>query len=270
MYDPFKAKVHPAADIYPLIEGDEYKELRDSIHKNGLRDPVVLTNDGKFLVDGRNRLKVCRELKMSPDIVLLPEEYCEQEIIDFIMDHNSRRRHLTVSQLAAISAEISPLYTAAAKERQAEGGRLKGAYPGSGDLPRKGSPPGSGDLPRDGEVNRQLAKIHGIGHTTVAKAMKVKKSDKNLHKKIKAGKISVNQAAEIVTAKEKAKHVPQRTPEQKAALTFQGYRTRWDKMEKELRALCELLEKLKPADGERFFKTATLALRRYADKLEKL
>jgi hypothetical protein len=63
-------KIHPAADLFPLMGDDELAELGEDILKHGLREPVVVMRqyrrgaDGKFdlreydlvLLDGRNRL----------------------------------------------------------------------------------------------------------------------------------------------------------------------------------------------------------------------
>src|SRR5436309_287119 len=47
-------KIHPAADIFPMLDPKELQELADSIKKNGLQQKLVVTTDG-VLVDGRNR-----------------------------------------------------------------------------------------------------------------------------------------------------------------------------------------------------------------------
>jgi transposase len=47
-------KVHPAADLFPRMSEDELRELGEDIKANGLRSPIVLTDD--MLLDGRNRL----------------------------------------------------------------------------------------------------------------------------------------------------------------------------------------------------------------------
>ncbi len=51
-------KIHPAADLFPLLSEPELKELAEDIKANGLRAPIVgwSSNEGQFLLDGRNRL----------------------------------------------------------------------------------------------------------------------------------------------------------------------------------------------------------------------
>ena len=53
-------KVHPAADLFPLMSADELRELREDIEKHGLMSPIVLWSDDDkatvSVLDGRNRL----------------------------------------------------------------------------------------------------------------------------------------------------------------------------------------------------------------------
>jgi hypothetical protein len=53
-------KLHPAADMFPLLSPDELQALAEDIRQNGLSTPIVLTwgdpMDDPLLLDGRNRL----------------------------------------------------------------------------------------------------------------------------------------------------------------------------------------------------------------------
>ena len=53
-------EVHPAADIYPMMDLDERQKLGADTKANGLRSPFVFwaesENSRRFLFDGRNRL----------------------------------------------------------------------------------------------------------------------------------------------------------------------------------------------------------------------
>ena len=48
-------KIHPAADLFPLMSPEELRVLDNDIKANGMHQPPVFAHDGS-LVDGRNRL----------------------------------------------------------------------------------------------------------------------------------------------------------------------------------------------------------------------
>lgn len=70
-------KVHPLADKFPMMSNEEYQALKDSVKKDGLLMPIILTHDN-VLIDGRNRLKACIEVNIPPRFITLR---------DFIRDY---------------------------------------------------------------------------------------------------------------------------------------------------------------------------------------
>jgi DNA modification methylase len=57
-------KSHPAADAWPMMDDERFRELLADIQANGQREPITLC-DGMIL-DGRNRYRVCVELGVDP------------------------------------------------------------------------------------------------------------------------------------------------------------------------------------------------------------
>jgi hypothetical protein len=58
---------HPFAELFPLLEGERFDALVDSIKRNGLREPIVL-HEGRIL-DGRNRFRACEIADVKPRTV---------------------------------------------------------------------------------------------------------------------------------------------------------------------------------------------------------
>lgn len=94
-------RVHPVAAMFPLLEGEEYEDLKSSIESYGLQRPIVVQNG--ILIDGRNRLKICLEIQLEPRFA----EYRSQlDPADYIRIANIHRRHLTEDMRNAIGTQI--------------------------------------------------------------------------------------------------------------------------------------------------------------------
>ena len=102
-------KVHPAAELFPLMSEDELRELADDIKKNGLKDPVALVVDQETkayqVLDGRNRVAALTlngvelfrmgkprfgEIFQASDRIGDPFAY--------VISKNIHRRHMTAEQ----------------------------------------------------------------------------------------------------------------------------------------------------------------------------
>ena len=57
---------HPIANLFPMMNEQEYKVLREDLHKNGFRpeNPIIIIND--MILDGRNRYKAAIEENITP------------------------------------------------------------------------------------------------------------------------------------------------------------------------------------------------------------
>src|SRR5262245_13806842 len=96
-----KYKVHPAADVFPMMDDAELTALGADIKANGQQQPVVLKyeNGDAFLLDGRNRLEAMDRagVKMAMGCKNLPHD---ADAVAFVISANIHRRHLTKSQQA--------------------------------------------------------------------------------------------------------------------------------------------------------------------------
>jgi ParB-like chromosome segregation protein Spo0J len=96
-----KYSFHELADVFRLIEGDEFDALVADIAKNGLIEPIVLLEDK--ILDGRNRYRAC--LAAGVDPVFRP--FQGDDPIAFVIGANIRRRHLDESQRAMAAATLA-------------------------------------------------------------------------------------------------------------------------------------------------------------------
>jgi N6-adenosine-specific RNA methylase IME4 len=118
-------EAHPVADIFPLLNGDDFDGLRESIRANGLREPVVLHPDGRIL-DGRNRYRACVDLGIAPKTVTYTGMGDQEALIQYVADTNLHRRHLSASAKAIIAARATALIES---EREAAKARMLAGTP---------------------------------------------------------------------------------------------------------------------------------------------
>jgi ParB-like chromosome segregation protein Spo0J len=97
-------KIHPAADIFPMMSDEELQDLAADIKESGLIHPIVTDADGEVLIDGRNRLAACKIAGVEPTF----EKLNGQDAVAYIVSTNLARRTLTKGQQAMSLAMIYP------------------------------------------------------------------------------------------------------------------------------------------------------------------
>jgi N6-adenosine-specific RNA methylase IME4 len=126
---------HPYANLFPLIEGQEFYELAEDIRLAGLRDRIDLIWVGKDLqiLDGRNRYRALVWLvtagetlgagwgnmaggRLSADyladydnlfIYVIGDEETDGDPLAYVLSKNLNRRHLTESQRAIVAGRLA-------------------------------------------------------------------------------------------------------------------------------------------------------------------
>ena len=96
-------EVHPAARLFPRLEGKQFEELFFDIAMNGLREPVVVR--GLEIVDGRNRLRAALR---AGGTVRFEELGDDVDVYAFVSSANLYRRHLTTSQRVMLLVSRRP------------------------------------------------------------------------------------------------------------------------------------------------------------------
>lgn len=116
--------VHPAADLFPMMDDDDLRRLADDIKVNGLQHPIVFAHGDGYgaaivLLDGRNRLAALEMLgrkfnsnKGGCVITTLKahDEYTEIKLpadpYAYVASANLHRRHLTAEQKRDLIAKL--------------------------------------------------------------------------------------------------------------------------------------------------------------------
>jgi protein gp37/ParB-like chromosome segregation protein Spo0J len=165
-------ELHPLARLFPEMGPEDFRELMRSIETRGLEEPIVLY-EGQ-VVDGRNRLRACLELGITPQTVV----YQGDDPLGYVIAKNYARRHLTESQRALVAGRIANLN---------HGGDRK-----SRDV--KNQSPNS-----DFEINEAATLLH-VGRSSVLDARVVLASAApDLVRAVERGEIAISAARSIAT-----------------------------------------------------------------------
>ena len=165
-------KVHPVAELFPMMVGDEFDALVADIGENGLNTPMTVMGD--TMLDGRNRRAACAQAGVVPRFI----EYEGSDPVAFIISQNVKRRQMTVEQRAAVAAELANMRVG-------------------------GKEANSANLLNCNVSQRKAADLLGVSARSVQAAVKVRaEAVPEVFEAIKAGKIAVSRAAEMIALDE--------------------------------------------------------------------
>jgi hypothetical protein len=169
-------ETHPAADLFPMMEGAELQALADDIKAHGLHNRIVLfAENGKRLVlDGRNRLRACEMAGVAPSIEFWAGDGSPTE---WVVSQNLHRRHLTTSQRAFVAAGLKKMFEGEARARM-----------------EAGTPPLN--LEEGGEAVEKAAKLMSVSPAAVYQAQKViREAPPEVVEAVRRGDVTVSKAA---------------------------------------------------------------------------
>ena len=168
-----KLELHPLCKKFPAYSKEDFADVRADIKKNNQIDPIVLF-DGQIL-DGKHRYEICIELDIEPKIInfedmVFNEDTCyEGSPLDYVVSKNLLRRHLSISQRAAIAADIANM-------RQGERTDLE-------------------PCSNSGKVTQsEAAKTMRVSRNSVQAAVKIKEINPEVFEKVRQGEMSLNAA----------------------------------------------------------------------------
>lgn len=165
---------HEVANLFPLIEGQEFEELVKDIKENGLQQPIW-TYKNK-IIDGRNRYRACKKAGVEPRY---QEWDGKGSLVAFAVSLNVKRRHLTSSQLSVIALGVEKQLSEEAADRQNLGQKI--------------------DQGLSGRSAHQAADMLGTNHEYVSTAKRIEKEAPELIPHITEGTLTIPDAKAIAT-----------------------------------------------------------------------
>lgn len=229
-------KYHPLADIFPLMEGDDYNSFVADIKTNGLREPIWIFEDK--ILDGRNRWRACKDAKVEPKT----REYKGNDALGFVVSLNLKRRHLSESQRGMVGARIANLSL------------------GDNQFKKEGIPKGTPSVSQP-----KAAEILNVSKHSIQRAKQViERGTPELVKAVDSGRMPVSVAARLTKATpEKQREIAKEfeakasATELKAHVALATGENEWYTPPEYIKAVCEVMSGIDcdPASSEKANKT---------------
>lgn len=187
--------VHPAAELFPMLDHDGLIELASDMAEHGQTEPVWMYRDperGPVLLDGRNRVAACHLNGVAP----LSRFYEGTDPISFSISQNVKRRHLTAGQKAAVAHAALPMYEDEAKARQLA--TLKQNAPVGADLPQRDVEQKPEPKQRAPRSRDKAGKASGASGRATAQYKRIAEQAPDLAEQVKAGTMALDRAERII------------------------------------------------------------------------
>jgi molecular chaperone DnaK (HSP70) len=125
---------HELAALMPMIEGQEFLNLKADIKRNGIQEPIRLFQ-GKIL-DGRNRCKAAKELEREGGFTFKASDFKEftgtvEDAEAYVIPANFQRRQMSNKQKAEVVAKMIAKYPEASNRKIAALCSLTHAFVGT-------------------------------------------------------------------------------------------------------------------------------------------
>jgi DNA methylase/ParB-like nuclease domain len=177
--------------LVPPLTEKEYQGLKSSIEIDGQHYPVTV-NEQRILLDGHHRYRACKELKIEPRVEVKSFSSKIKEI-EYVVNVNSKRRHMNEWQKAQMYYNLEAAYIKYARERQLSGLKKGNKLPSL-------SPDNNGEKGRTGE---KIAALAGLSPATYNRAKKIiLEGSEIVKRKLDIGRTTIGKEYKTITVDE--------------------------------------------------------------------
>lgn len=177
----------PYDHLLPPLNRTEYATLKESIKEQGQMYPIVVNEENEIL-DGHHRYRICKELGITPKVVI--RNYADKKLEKkFVIESNFMRRQMNDFQKIQSSLWLLKEEQEYAKQRQISGT--------------------SASNDAKGRSTEKLASICAVSTATYERSLKIIDSgDITLITKCKEGKLSISNAYNQLRVKQRKLETP--------------------------------------------------------------
>lgn len=188
--------------LIPPPSEAELEQLEQNIKRDGCRDPLVVWAEKGALLDGHNRVIICKKLQLPYKVekVSLKDRDAAKA---WVITNQFGRRNLAPFVRAELALQLEPLIADGAKQKQREAG---------GAVPQKSAKAAI-------DTRKEVAKVAGVSHDTIHKAKKItEKAPEPVKEKLRKGETTINAAYKDIKRKEKESERTKRDQDRVAQL----------------------------------------------------
>ena len=182
-----------AFNIFPEASEEDFNRLLEDIRNNGFdqSQPVIVYDGG--ILDGWNRYRACQAIGISPAIKTFDGD--QAAAMRLVMRTN-KRRNLNKGQWATIAIEAEDVLKALADDAE-QNRKLKISESRSNETGKKISPSNQ----EEHKTAHKAAELFNTNRTYINQAAKVKENAPEAFEKVKAGKMTLQDAMKEVARK---------------------------------------------------------------------
>ena len=181
-------------NLIPPLTDEEFAQLETNILRDGIRDALITWHG--ILIDGHNRYRIAQKHGLTYRTV--EKNFADRNDAErWIILNQFGRRNLSAYDRSILALKLKPIIAEKAKEQQGQRTDLTSVR----NLTNV-------------DTKKELAKVAGVSHDTIAKGEKIQaKASPEIKSAIKPGEMAINQAYQTVKREEKKQEVQKRIDE---------------------------------------------------------
>lgn len=193
--------------LIPPLSVEEFEQLEKNCIAEGIRESILLWND--TIIDGHNRYEIATKHNIAYKTAL-KEFDSRDKATEWMIMNQFGRRNLSTYQRSLLALKLKPVFEEKAKENKVESGKLFGENHKKEEVSQKSDKP-----LLNVNTNKELAKVAGVSHDTIAKVQKIEeKAPEKVKEQIQSGAISINKAYSDIRREEKRVEIKIAPPKQ--------------------------------------------------------
>jgi ParB-like chromosome segregation protein Spo0J len=180
-------------NLIPPLTDEEFAQLETNILRDGIRDALITWHG--ILIDGHNRYRIAQKHGLTYRTV--EKNFADRNDAErWIILNQFGRRNLSAYDRSILALKLKPIIAEKAKENLKVGAEITNT--------------GLQKSVKAVNTQKELAKVAGVSHDTIAKVEKIQaKASPEIKSAIKSGEMSINQAYQTLKREEKKIEIEQ-------------------------------------------------------------